>query len=158
MAFVESELNFLKIIFRSLLLSFLYKYSYKNAIQESYELLENSRIVVRVVRPWHRLAREAMDASSLVVFKGRLHGALNNLVKWKWSHGERVVFNIPSIDDSMAHSDPKYTKYNYFNVCVYIYIYRHTRICIYIYIRVCVCIYVKMMISNFTFFRITKTV
>jgi len=35
---------------------------------------------VRVVRHWHRLPREAVDAPSLVVFKARLDGALSNLV------------------------------------------------------------------------------
>ena len=33
-----------------------------------------------VVRCWHRLPREAVDASSLKVFKTRLDGALDNLV------------------------------------------------------------------------------
>ncbi|GAB0194857.1 mitochondrial enolase superfamily member 1 [Grus japonensis] len=32
-----------------------------------------------VVRHWHRLPREAVDASSLEVFKARLDGALDNL-------------------------------------------------------------------------------
>ncbi|KFR08728.1 hypothetical protein Y956_01109, partial [Nipponia nippon] len=35
---------------------------------------------VRVVRHWNRLPREAVDAPSLEVFKGRLDGALSNLV------------------------------------------------------------------------------
>ncbi|KFW79661.1 hypothetical protein N305_11202, partial [Manacus vitellinus] len=35
---------------------------------------------VRVVRHWHRLPREAVDAPSLEVFKARLDGALSNLV------------------------------------------------------------------------------
>ncbi|KFU89825.1 hypothetical protein M959_01923, partial [Chaetura pelagica] len=35
---------------------------------------------VRVVRQWHRLPREAVDAPSLEVFKARLDGALSNLV------------------------------------------------------------------------------
>ena len=35
---------------------------------------------VRVMRHWHRLPREAVDAPSLVVFKARLDGALSNLV------------------------------------------------------------------------------
>ncbi|KFQ93448.1 hypothetical protein Y956_02550, partial [Nipponia nippon] len=34
----------------------------------------------RVVRHWNRLPREAVDAPSLAVFKGRLDGALSNLV------------------------------------------------------------------------------
>ncbi|KGL93531.1 hypothetical protein N301_03802, partial [Charadrius vociferus] len=35
---------------------------------------------LRVVRHWHRLPREAVDAPSLEVFKARLDGALSNLV------------------------------------------------------------------------------
>ena len=35
---------------------------------------------VRVVRHWHRLPREAVDAPSLAVFKARVDGALSNLV------------------------------------------------------------------------------
>jgi len=33
-----------------------------------------------VVRPWHRLPREAVAAPCLAVFKARLDGALSNLV------------------------------------------------------------------------------
>ncbi|KFR12151.1 hypothetical protein N306_10939, partial [Opisthocomus hoazin] len=35
---------------------------------------------MRVVRPWHRLPREAVAAPSLAVFKARLDGALSSLV------------------------------------------------------------------------------
>ena len=35
---------------------------------------------MRVVRHWHRLPREAVNAPSLEVFKARLDGALGNLV------------------------------------------------------------------------------
>jgi len=35
---------------------------------------------LRVVRPWHRLPREAVAAPSLAVFKASLDGALSNLV------------------------------------------------------------------------------
>jgi len=35
---------------------------------------------MRVVRCWHRLPREAVDALSLKVFKARLDGALGSLV------------------------------------------------------------------------------
>jgi len=47
---------------------------------------------MRVVRRWHRLPRETVDASSLEVFKARLDGALSNLVWWKMSlaHGREV--------------------------------------------------------------------
>jgi len=40
---------------------------------------------MRVVRPWHRLPREAVAAPSLAAFKARLDGALSNLVWWKVS-------------------------------------------------------------------------
>jgi len=40
---------------------------------------------MRVMRSWHRLPREAVAAPSLAVFKGRLDGALSNLVWWKVS-------------------------------------------------------------------------
>jgi len=36
--------------------------------------------ILRVVRHWNRLPREAVDAPSLQVFKARLDGALSNLV------------------------------------------------------------------------------
>jgi len=35
---------------------------------------------MRVVKHWHRLPREAVDAPSLAVFKARLDGALSSLV------------------------------------------------------------------------------
>ncbi|KFO57480.1 hypothetical protein N302_03524, partial [Corvus brachyrhynchos] len=36
--------------------------------------------IVRVVRHWNRMPREAVDAPSLKMFKARLDGALSNLV------------------------------------------------------------------------------
>ena len=36
--------------------------------------------MMSMVRHWHRLPREAVDAPSLGVFKARLNGALSNLV------------------------------------------------------------------------------
>ena len=36
----------------------------------------------RAVRQWHRLPREAVDASSLEVLEARLDGALDSLVLW----------------------------------------------------------------------------
>ena len=39
----------------------------------------------RVVRHWHRMLREAVDALSLEAFKARLDGVLSNL-----AHGRRV--------------------------------------------------------------------
>jgi len=36
--------------------------------------------MMRVVRPWNRLPREAVSAPSLAVCKARLDGALSNLV------------------------------------------------------------------------------
>jgi len=38
---------------------------------------------VRVVRHWHRLPREVVEAPSLETFKIRLDGALSNLIKLK---------------------------------------------------------------------------
>jgi len=35
---------------------------------------------VRVMRPWHRMPREAVAVPSLAVFKTRLDGALSTLV------------------------------------------------------------------------------
>ncbi|KFV96401.1 hypothetical protein N327_13642, partial [Fulmarus glacialis] len=35
---------------------------------------------MRVVKHWHRLPREVVDAPSLATFKGRLDGALSNLI------------------------------------------------------------------------------
>ncbi|KFO75761.1 hypothetical protein N303_00424, partial [Cuculus canorus] len=35
---------------------------------------------MRMVRHWHRLPREAVDASSLEAFKARLDGALGSLI------------------------------------------------------------------------------
>ncbi|KFO71441.1 hypothetical protein N303_11729, partial [Cuculus canorus] len=44
--------------------------------------LDTSRkfFTMRVVRHWHRLPREDVDAPSLEVFKARLDGALSSLV------------------------------------------------------------------------------
>jgi len=56
---------------------------------------------MRVVRPWHRLPREAVVAPSLTVFKGRLDEALSNLVWWKVAlptagGGNKMIFKVPS--------------------------------------------------------------
>ncbi|KAK4831685.1 hypothetical protein QYF61_018682 [Mycteria americana] len=40
---------------------------------------------MKVVRHWNSLPREIVDAPSLEVFKGRLDGALSNLMEWKVS-------------------------------------------------------------------------
>jgi len=40
---------------------------------------------MRVVRPWHRLPRAAVDPPFLAVFKARPDGARSNLVWWKMS-------------------------------------------------------------------------
>jgi len=42
--------------------------------------IRKKSFALRVVMPWHRLPREAVDAQSLAVFKVRLEGALSNLV------------------------------------------------------------------------------
>jgi len=36
--------------------------------------------IMRVMKHWNRLPREAVDAPSLALFKARLNGALSNLV------------------------------------------------------------------------------
>jgi len=41
--------------------------------------------MLRVVKPWHRLPREVVDAPSLETFKVRLDGALSNLIRLKAS-------------------------------------------------------------------------
>jgi len=38
---------------------------------------------MRVVKHWHRLPREVVDAPSLETFKARLDGALSNLIQLK---------------------------------------------------------------------------
>jgi len=40
---------------------------------------------MRVVRPWHRLPREVVDAPSLETFQARLDGALSNLIQLNMS-------------------------------------------------------------------------
>jgi len=59
-----------------------------------------------VVRPWHRLPREAVAAPSLEVFKARLDGALSNLVWWKGSLPMAGVWNwmIYKVTSNPNHS------------------------------------------------------
>lgn len=40
---------------------------------------------MRVVRHWHRLLKEVVDAPSLEVLKARLDGALGKLIWWEMS-------------------------------------------------------------------------
>jgi len=40
---------------------------------------------MRVMKHWHRLPREVVDAPSLETFKARLDGALSNLIWLKMS-------------------------------------------------------------------------
>jgi len=42
-------------------------------------------LTLRVLKPWNRLPREAVDAPSPAVFNARLNGTLSNLVWWKAS-------------------------------------------------------------------------
>ncbi|KFQ34856.1 hypothetical protein N332_14504, partial [Mesitornis unicolor] len=42
--------------------------------------IRNKFFTLRVIRHWHRLPSEAVDATSLGVFKARLDGALSSLV------------------------------------------------------------------------------
>lgn len=56
---------------------------------------------MRVVRPWHRLPRAAVDAPSLEMFKTGLGGALGYLAYWKvsWPMAERwnwIIFKVLS--------------------------------------------------------------
>ena len=43
------------------------------------------KIMVRMVRHWHRLPRAAVAAPSLAVLKARLDGAVSSLVWWEVS-------------------------------------------------------------------------
>jgi len=40
---------------------------------------------IRVVKPWHRLPREAVDVPSLETFQARLDGALSTLIQLQMS-------------------------------------------------------------------------
>jgi len=42
--------------------------------------MRKKSFMMRVVRRWHRLPREVVDAPSLETFKARLDGVLNNLI------------------------------------------------------------------------------
>ncbi|KFQ95094.1 hypothetical protein Y956_06211, partial [Nipponia nippon] len=42
--------------------------------------IQKKFFIMRVVRHWNRLPREAVDAPSLEVLKARLDGALSNVV------------------------------------------------------------------------------
>ena len=54
----------------------------------------------RVVRCWHRLLREAVDALSLEVFKMRLDGALGDLVQYQiWRLVALPVVGELELDD-----------------------------------------------------------
>jgi len=46
----------------------------------NYQYLIKYFFTMRLVKHWNMLPREAVDASSLEVFKARLEGALRNLV------------------------------------------------------------------------------
>jgi len=48
-----------------------------------------------VVRRWHRLPREAVDAPSLEAFTARLDGALDSLIWW--------VTALPTAGESELH-------------------------------------------------------
>jgi len=55
---------------------------------------------MRVVKPWHRLPREAVNAPSLETLKPRLDGALSTLIQLKMSLLMAVGL------DQMASKDP----------------------------------------------------
>ncbi|KFQ70716.1 hypothetical protein N335_01925, partial [Phaethon lepturus] len=42
--------------------------------------IKKTFFTMRVVKHWHRLPREVVDAPSLITFKVRLDGALSNLI------------------------------------------------------------------------------
>ncbi|KFU92371.1 hypothetical protein M959_12645, partial [Chaetura pelagica] len=48
--------------------------------EDRFRLDIRKKFRVRVVRHWNRLSMDVVDASSLAMFKGRLDGALSNLV------------------------------------------------------------------------------
>ena len=47
--------------------------------------LRKKFITMRVVKPWHRLPREVVDAPSLETLKAGLDGALSSLIQVKMS-------------------------------------------------------------------------
>jgi len=47
--------------------------------------IRNQFFMLRVVKPWHRLPREVVNAPSLGTFQARLDGALSSLVQLKLS-------------------------------------------------------------------------
>jgi len=56
---------------------------------------------MRMVRPWHRLPREAVGGPFLEVFNARLDKAMSNLVWWKgpcpWQGDwNKMICNVPS--------------------------------------------------------------
>jgi len=51
---------------------------------------------VRVVKHWHRLPREVMEAPSLEMFKARLDGALSNLI---WLKMSLLTAGVVGLDD-----------------------------------------------------------
>jgi len=52
---------------------------------------------VRVVRPWHRLPREAVAAPSMAVVKARLDEALSSVVLWKVSLSMAVGLELDDL-------------------------------------------------------------
>ena len=48
---------------------------------------------MRVVRPWHRLPRDVVDALSLETLKVKLHQALGNLIELWMSLGTEEASN-----------------------------------------------------------------
>lgn len=47
--------------------------------------IRNKFFIMRVVRYWHRLSREAVDALSLKMLQARLHGNLGKSIQLKMS-------------------------------------------------------------------------
>jgi len=61
---------------------------------------------MRVVKPWHKLPREVVDAPSLKAFKVRLVGALSNLI---WSKMPLLIAGVWSRWPLKVLSNPNHS-------------------------------------------------
>ena len=67
----------------------------------SFRLDVRKNSLLRVVKPLHRLLREAMGAPFLEMLKARLEGALGSLIWWVAGSCNRLGFKVPS---NLRHS------------------------------------------------------